>query len=90
MTATQFGSIHEINQFGRVLIKFNVPVGIPANYLMESQNNRQLQATKSEDIASTWIVGQRKTLTNNTDSLWINNSILKIREKSYPVIELTL
>ena len=61
MTATKFGSIHEINQFGRVLIKFNVPVGVPANYLMESQNNRQLQATQLEDFTSKWIIGQRKT-----------------------------
>ena len=49
-----------------------------------------MQATQSQDIASTWIVGQRKTKTNNTETLWINNSILKIREKSYPVMEVSL
>ena len=92
MTATKFGSIHEINQFGRVFIKFNIPVGVPTNYIMEDQAEKQMRSLQavSEEAGSRWIVGRRNSLKNSTDSLWINNSILNIRGKSYPVVEVSL
>ena len=92
MTATKFGSIHEINQFGKVFIKFNIPVGVPTNYIMEEQEQRQLRSlqSESEEAGSKWIIGRRNSYRNSTDSLWINNSILNIRGKSYPVVEVSL